>query len=50
MEIRINKEIKDYHESLFMGLSMRQFMCSAGYWCVVHRVGRHIDGESRRRP
>ena len=30
MEIRINKEIKDYHESLFMGLSMRQFMCSLG--------------------
>ena len=28
MEIRINKEIKDYHESLFFGLSMRQFMCS----------------------
>ena len=30
MEIRINKEIKDYHESLFMGLSMRQFICSVG--------------------
>ena len=30
MEIRINKEIKDYRESLFMGLSMRQFMCSLG--------------------
>lgn len=30
MEIRINKEIKDYHESLFFGLSMRQFICSAG--------------------
>ena len=30
LEIRINKEIKDYHESLFMGLSMRQFMCSLG--------------------
>ena len=30
MEIRINKEIKDYHESLFMGLSTRQFMCSLG--------------------
>lgn len=28
MEIRINKEIKDYHESLFFGLSTRQFMCS----------------------
>lgn len=30
MEIRINKEIKDYHESLFMGLSTRQFICSVG--------------------
>ena len=30
MEIRINKEIKDYHESLFFGLSMRQFICSLG--------------------
>ena len=30
MEIRINKEIKDYHESLFMGLSTRQFVCSLG--------------------
>jgi len=29
LEIRINKEIKDYHESLFFGLSMRQFICSA---------------------
>ena len=28
MEIRINKEIKYYHESLFFGLSMRQFVCS----------------------
>lgn len=28
MEIRINKEIKDYHESLFFGLSFRQFICS----------------------
>lgn len=28
MEIRINKEIKDYHESLFFGLSFRQFACS----------------------
>lgn len=28
MEIRINKEIKDYHESMFFGLSVRQFACS----------------------
>ena len=30
LEIRINKEIKDYHESLFLGLSVRQFACSLG--------------------
>lgn len=28
MEIKINKEIKDYKESMFFGLSMRQFVCS----------------------
>ncbi len=28
MEIKINKEIKDYHESMFFGLSVRQFVCS----------------------
>ena len=29
MEVRINKEIKAYHESLFFGLSTRQCFCSA---------------------
>ena len=28
MEIKINKEIKDYQESMFFGLSARQFICS----------------------
>lgn len=28
MEIKINKEIKDYHESVFFGLSARQFICA----------------------
>ena len=28
MEIKINKEIKDYHESMFFGLNTRQFICS----------------------
>ena len=28
MEIRINKEIKDYRESIFFGLTLRQFFCS----------------------
>ena len=28
MEIKINREIRDYHESMFMGLSLRQTLCS----------------------
>lgn len=28
MEIKINKEIRAYRESIFFGLSMRQFFCS----------------------
>ena len=26
MEVRINKEVRDYQESLFFGLSLRQFL------------------------
>ena len=40
MEIRINKEIKDYHESLFFGLSARQFICSVA--AVGAAVGVHF--------
>ena len=29
MEVRINKEIRDYTESMFFGLSLRQFVFSA---------------------
>ena len=28
MEIKINREIRDYHESMFMGLSLRQSLFS----------------------
>ena len=28
MEVRINKEIRDYSESIFFGLSLRQCICS----------------------
>lgn len=28
MEIKVNKEIKNYKESIFFGLSLRQFVCS----------------------
>lgn len=38
MEIRINKEIKDYHESLFFGLSARQFICSVAAVGAAVRV------------
>lgn len=29
MEIKVNKEIMDYTENVYFGLSMRQFLCSA---------------------
>ena len=29
MEIKVNKEIRDYKETIFFGLSMRQFACAA---------------------
>ena len=29
MVIKVNKEIKNYKESIFFGLSFRQFLCSA---------------------
>ena len=28
MEIKINKEIKEYNETMFFGLSVRQFICA----------------------
>lgn len=37
MEIKINKEIRDYQESVFMGLSKRQFLFSA--LAIVVAVG-----------
>ncbi len=50
MEIRINKEIKNYHESLFFGLSARQFICSVAavgaavgvYFGLKDIVGKEI--------
>lgn len=29
MEIKVPKEVRKYHESIVLGLSMRQFICSA---------------------
>ena len=34
MEVKINREIRDYTESMFFGLSLRQFIFSIGA-CVV---------------
>ena len=31
MEIKINKEIRAYRETLFFGLSVRQFICCLLY-------------------
>ena len=28
MEIKVNREIRNYNEAIFLGLSMRQFVCS----------------------
>ena len=38
MEIRINKDIKDYHESLFFGLSTQQFIFSVAAVSFVNRI------------
>ena len=34
MEVKINKEIRQYSEKIFFGLSLRQFICSA-LACIV---------------
>ena len=48
MEIKINKEIRNYKETIFFGLSLRQFICSvlavgaavALYFCLHGILGR----------
>ena len=42
MEIRINREVRNYHESIFFGLSVRQFGCSLG--AVAVAVGAYFGG------
>ena len=34
MEVKINKEIRQYKENIFFGLTMRQFVCSA-LACII---------------
>ena len=40
MEIRINREVRNYHETIFFGLSARQFACSLG--AVAVAVGAYF--------
>lgn len=40
MEIKINKEIRNYRETIFFGLSLRQFVCSVLAVCTA--VGLYI--------
>ena len=40
MDIRINREVRNYHESIFFGLSARQFGCSLG--AVAVAVGAYF--------
>jgi hypothetical protein len=35
MEVKINKEIRDYRESLFMGLTVRQCLCGGAAIAVT---------------
>ena len=52
MEIKINKEIRAYCETLFFGLSVRQFICSvlavgvagALYFSLSRVMGRETVG------
>ena len=57
MEIKINKEIRTYRETLFFGLSVRQFICSvlavgvavALYFSLSRVLGVHRRRGSRGR-
>ncbi len=52
IEIKIPKEISEYQESVFFGLSLRQFVCSllavtaavGLYFLLNHTVGAEIAG------
>lgn len=38
IEVRINKEVRDYQEGIFFGLTMRQFLCALGAVTVALAV------------
>lgn len=48
MEIKINKEICQYHETLFFGLSARQFVCSVLAVAIavgIYFLTKHLIGK-----
>ena len=47
MEVKINREIREYTESMFFGLSLRQFVCSllaAGVAVVLYFLLKPLFG------
>lgn len=38
MEIKVHKEVRNYHESIVLGLSMRQLLCAIGAVVVAVAV------------
>lgn len=38
IEIKINKEVRDYQEGIFFGLTLRQFLCALGAVAVALAV------------
>ena len=45
MEVKINKEIREYTENMFFGLSMRQFFFSVLALSLIHISSR---GDEKR--
>ena len=43
MEVKIPKEIRSHRESIFFGLSLRQFICSLGA-VMVAAIGKEMAG------
>ena len=50
MEVKINKEIRDYTENIYFGLSLRQFICSllgcAAAVFFYFTLKSHVDNET----
>ncbi|MEG0778857.1 MAG: PrgI family protein, partial [Oscillospiraceae bacterium] len=52
VEIKINREVRDYHETIFFGLSARQFFCSLCavsaavglYFLLKDTLGKEVTG------